>query len=82
MRISWNLRVTPRVWVASVILNVENSMYFGPPNSSKERNAHRQRQDLVLLSQEMEARHQQMLRLMETSRGKLKATLPAPPLAS
>jgi hypothetical protein len=82
MRISWNLRVTANLRPASVIMNVENSMYFGPPNSVKERTARRERQDLVLLSQEMEARHQQLLRLAETSRGKLKMTLPVASPAS
>jgi len=51
-------------------------MYFDrtvtPKNSVR-----RERQDLVQLTREMEARHQRMLRFMETSREKLKAARPA-----
>ena len=46
-------------------------MYFGH-NVTPRNNTRRERQDLVQLTREMEARHQQMLRLMETSRERLK----------
>jgi DNA-binding MarR family transcriptional regulator len=51
-------------------------MYFGHNVTLKENAARRERQDLVRLSREMEARHQQVLRLTETAREKLKASLP------
>ena len=51
-------------------------MYFDRNVVSKN-NTRRERQDLVQLSREMEARHQQMIRLMETSREKLKTARPA-----
>jgi hypothetical protein len=51
-------------------------MYFDR-NVTPKKNVLRERQDLVRLTREMEARHQQMLRLMETSREKLKTTRPA-----
>ncbi len=56
-------------------------MYFDR-NATPRNNLRRERQDLVQLSREMEARHQQMLRLMETSRGKLSATDPMRPARS
>ncbi len=48
----------------------------------KDRDTRRERSDLFLLAQEMEARHQQVLRLMETSRLKLKASPPPSSAAS
>ena len=51
-------------------------MYFGH-NVTPKNNVRRERLDLVQLTREMEARHQQMLRLMETSREKLKTIRPA-----
>jgi hypothetical protein len=51
-------------------------MYFDR-NVTPKNSVRRERNDLVQLSREMEARHQQMLRLMETSREKLKMARPA-----
>ncbi len=51
-------------------------MYFDRNVVSKN-NTRRERQDLVQLSREMEARHQRMLRIMETSRGKPKTKFSA-----
>ncbi|HEX4140414.1 MAG TPA: hypothetical protein VHY09_08710 [Candidatus Methylacidiphilales bacterium] len=70
-----NLRVTLPSPAASVILK-RVPMYFDRNATLKESAARRERLDLVQLSREMEARHQQMLRLMETSREKLKTHRP------
>ncbi len=43
-------------------------MDFGRNLNPKENANRRERQDLILLSREMEMRHQQMRRLLETSR--------------
>jgi hypothetical protein len=55
-------------------------MYFGLKKTSRERAARLERQDLVLLSQEMEARHKEVLRALKLSPGKTQD--PAPEVTS
>jgi hypothetical protein len=52
-------------------------MYFDRNFAPKNNSIRRERQDLVQLSREMEARHQRLLRFMESSREKLKMSRPA-----
>ena len=70
-----NLRVTPRRPVASLILSAKNPMYFDQTATLKTNASRRERQDLVLLSREMEARHRELRKSMETSGEKLKRFL-------